>query len=265
MMNLKQFGKYVENYQDILPEGAFRISPSKLYGFKVDKPKWYQEQVLGIDEFSGNTYTEIGTIVHRIAERYIKTRGSDVDEIEQYISTLTPSEEVDVDYIQTQWRVMGEALVNHLIVYGIPNRSEEVLSYEFRDGIWIVGTADAVLADSCLIDFKTTSKHSVGDTIPPYYKLQLLVYAWLYRKQGVYIDRVRITWVTHNDVNRISEKTGKPMKDYPTEVIDVTEMVTDEDMKYVEDYLNLVADTYEAIKKSPELAYLIIGDTTLRS
>ena len=44
------------------------------------------------------------------------------------------------------------------------------------------------------------------------YKYQLLCYAYIYTKQGVDIDRIRLVYVNRPIAGGISEKTGKPLK-----------------------------------------------------
>ena len=231
---------YQENYEGLLPEGAFRISPSSVAKFNDKKWEWYQECVLGNKTFLGNTASVLGTCVHRVAESYIQLGKA------------------------SQFVPMGQALIDYLRVFGIPERSEETIITELEGGVYVGGTADAVIGDT-LIDFKTTSKTSIEEGyIPNNYKWQLLTYAYIYRKLGVDINRVRIVWITNNIVGRISEKTGKPLKDYPAQVIPCTHCITDEDMKFIEDYLKLIAETYLASKKYPELTYLLYSDYRLK-
>ena len=159
---------------------------------------------------------------------------------------------------------MGQALIDYLRVFGVPDRSEDAIAVKLMDGVYVGGTADAVIGNT-IIDFKTTSKLNVDDTyIPNNYKMQLLTYAYIYRKLGVDISSMRIVWVTNNIVGRISEKTGKPMKDYPARVVPVTQVITEDDMRFIEDYLKLIGETYLKSKESPELTYLLFGDYRLK-
>ena len=100
--------------------------------------------------------------------------------------------------------------------------------------------------------------------MPQNYKVQLLTYAWIYRKLGVDIQNIRIVWITNNIVGRVSEKTGKPLKDYPSKVIPVTQVITNEDMEFIESYLKLIAETYLKAKECPELTYLLFSDYRLK-
>ena len=260
---------YKENYETLIPEGNFRISPSMIAKFTDKKWEWYQSQVLGNTEFNGNTATVLGTCVHRCAEVFTKCKTEEErafirDEIPAYINSFKDNPEVDTNYCLEQWKPMGQALIDYLRVFGIPDRSEDAIAVKLMDGVYVGGTADAVIGNT-IIDFKTTSKLNVDDTyIPNNYKMQLLAYAYIYRKLGVDISSMRLVWITNNVVGRISEKTGKPMKDYPARVVPVTQVITEDDMRFIEDYLKLIGETYLKSKESPELIYLLYGDYRLK-
>lgn len=254
---------YKENYSGLLPEDVFRISPSSVYKFTDRKWEWYRSQVLGEETFTGSTSTVLGSCVHRIAESYIKLKKVDKDEIYSYIDSFASNTDIDREFIKEQFIPMGQALIDYLRVHGIPDKSEDTIATELIPGVWVAGTADAVIGDT-LVDFKTTSKTTPDDYIPNYYKWQLLTYAWVYRKLGIDINRIRIVWITNNVVGRISEKTGKPLKDYPTQVVPVTELISDDDMRFIEDYLKLIGETYLKGKEDPSLVYLLYSDYRLK-
>ncbi|RUT50955.1 PD-(D/E)XK nuclease family protein [Campylobacter fetus] len=267
MQDLKPL-EYKENYTDLIPSDCFRISPSMVSKFNDKKWEWYRSQVLGEDTFSGSTSTVLGTCIHRAAEVFAKKPKEEVidileKELPAYIESFAANSDIDTVYIHEQWRAMSEALIDHLRVYGKPTRSEEAIAYEIAPSVYVAGTADALLGNT-LIDFKTTSKINPDTTIPFYYRLQLLTYAWIYRKLGVDIQRIKIVWITNNIIGRISDKTGKPMKDYPAKVEAVTEMITKDDMDFIESYLKLIAETYLKAKENPELVYLLYSDYRLK-
>lgn len=246
-----------------LEENAFRISPSMVHKFTSKKWLWYQEQVLGNTLFTGNTATVLGTIIHRIAEEFTKTKEVNKQGIYDYIKTFQDDPEVDIEYIQEQWEVMGQALLNYLTTFGIPDESEKEVSYNIQDNVFVAGTIDAISGDT-IIDYKTTSYLNPPDKIPENYKWQLLTYAWICKKLGIEIEKIRIVWITNNIVGRISEKTGKAMKDYPSVVGTTTELITDEDIAFIDSYLHLVAETYLKAKECPELTYLLFADYRLK-
>lgn len=260
---------YVENYTDLIPEGNFRISPSMVSKFSDKKWEWYQNQVLSNSTFAGNTSTVLGTCVHRCAEVFSKCKNEEErailrTEIPNYIDTFSMNPDVDISFCKEQWKPMGQALINYLTLYGVPERSEDKIAYKLMDGVYVGGTADAVIGDT-LIDYKTTStKEPSCVLIPNGYKMQMLAYAWVYRKLGIEINNLKLIWITQNNVNRISEKTGRAMKDYPSKVIPVTIGITNEDMEFIEDYLKLIGETYLKAKECPELTYLLFGDYRLK-
>lgn len=269
MINALKPLDYKENYKDLIPEGNFRISPSTIGKFTDKKWEWYRSQVLGEETFTGNTSTVLGTCIHRVAEVCTKFQNSDErdilrTEIPEYIDSFKNNPEIDTAFIGEQWKPMGNALINYLNLFGYPERSEDAIAYKICDGVYVGGTADAVIGNT-LVDYKTTSNQSVSDTyIPNNYKFQLLAYAWIYRKLGIDIQNIRIVWITQHIVGRISEKTGKPLKDYPSTVIPVTQVITKEDMDFIESYLKLIAETYLKSKECPELTYLLFSDYRLK-
>lgn len=262
MQEIKTRLDYVSG-RTLLPEGAFGISPSNVNKF-FDKPhEWYREQVLGEDGFDGNTSSTLGTIVHFCGEEFATKQTVDHEEIEKYLAKEAAKPDVDGHYIESQWKVMGQALIDYLRENGIPDRVEELVKWEVIPGYFASGSADAVHGTT-LIDYKTTSNMTAPDKIPYYYKYQLLTYAYIYNQLGITIDRIRIVWITHNQTGRFSEKTGKPLKDYPTTVTAVTEMITQEDLDFIESLLKLVAESVDTVKQNPDLAYLVFKDYRLK-
>ena len=247
----------------ILPDTAkFKISPSAINKFFSKPHEWFRSEVLKEETFAGNTASVLGTIVHFCAEEYSKTQKVDVDEIEKYLASIENSD-VDIDYVASQWKPMGQALIDHLRATGLPNRSEELIHTEIMPDFFVAGSADAVCGD-CLVDFKTTSYLNPPEEIPAHYRYQLLTYAYIYNKIGIPINRIRIIWITNNVVGRISEKTGKPMKDYPATVGVCTETITNEDLEFIENILKLICETVEHYQANPNLAYLLFRDYRLK-
>lgn len=245
-----------------LPKDILRISPSSIYEFTSKKWDWYRSQVLKEDIFTGNTASILGTCIHRVAERYIKHQTIDLDELMNYVNSQTDPE-IDKEYILKQLEPMATALLNFFNTYGLPTKSEEIVKYKLSDKVYLAGTYDALVGD-ILIDFKTTSRLNAPTEIPINYKWQLLAYAYALRMNGVNVNKVRIVWITTNETNRISEKTGKPMKDYPSTVSMVTDMITDDDIRFIDEYLKLITETYEASLKYPKLTYLLYSDYRLK-
>ena len=116
-----------------------------------------------------------------------------------------------------------------------------------------------------ITDYKTTYLTSPKDSIPYNYKLQLLCYAYIYRAMGFPVDKIQIIWITQPDINRVSEKTGKPLKDYPCQVVPVTYMLQESDWQLIESILALVAESVKADKTNPELRHVIWKDYRLKA
>lgn len=274
----------------IIPDKAFGISPSNVNTFITKPHTWYREQVLGEKQFDKSTATILGTIVHYCAEQYIKTKAvpkshifdyihevldpnvrtkfqSNVDEIAAIAElkskiSVSKNPHIDVAYILDQWKPMGQAIIDYLKT-NKPNRSEELICAEVMPGFYASGSADAVIGDT-LIDFKTTSDLTPKAYIPMNYKYQLLTYAWIYTKMGVPINRIRIVWITNNQVGRISETTGKPMKDYPTTATAVTEEINSADLEFIESILKLISETVQAARDYPQLTHCLFKDYRLK-
>lgn len=254
------------DYESVDCPGIFKISPSGISKFFDRKHEWYTNEVLKEKEFLGNTSTVLGTIVHYCAEEFTKNKKVDKEEIPKYLDKMSATLSPDVfdrKFIEEQWTVMGQTVIDYLKKQGLPQHSEIPLKYELFDGFWVGGTADAIHGD-CLVDYKTTSDLTPKEYIPMHYKYQLLTYAFMANKLGIQVNRIRIVWITNNIVGRISDKTGKPMKDYPSQAVAITESITQEDLDFIESVLLLISETVACAMANPELTYLLFSDYRLK-
>lgn len=274
----------------ILPEGAFGISPSQLATFFSSPTTWYKEQVLGEKaSFDGNTSSYIGTCVHFIAEEYTKTGTYDKSEIykylikelvsdpsnlpdfnndeacKEYLRTNADKPDIDVFKILDRFENMGENIIAYLARVGKPSHAEDLIKAEVKPGYFVSGSCDAYNeATKTITDYKTTAMTSIKENIPYNYKLQLLCYAYIYRAMGFRVDKIQIVWITQPDLNRISEKTGKPLKSYPCQVVPVTYLLQEEDWNLIDGILALVAETVATSKDTPDLRHIIWKDYRLK-
>jgi len=251
---------------DVLPKGVFRISPSQFSKFMDSPHLWYREQILGEEGFTGSTSSVLGTIVHACAEAY--ANGSDGStwskEIEDYLKTIPFSEvDIDKDEIRKQYKGMALALINGYLKDNKPDSTEEFIFHNVIPGYVAAGTCDARKGDM-VVDYKTYNSKSKPRAIPMYYKYQLLIYAWIYTKKNIPINRVRLVYVNRNIDGGVSEKTGKPLKSYPPEVTVLTETITKEDIDFIESVLKLLAETVAKSKEDPSLTYLLFRDYRLK-
>ena len=271
-----------------LSKEAIRINASGINDYFTNTKQWYAEKLEGKEQgFQGNSFSVTGTITHFIAEQFVRFKTiskEDQQEISNYIKKHTDSNysdynaDIDINYIMDNYRPMAETLINDYVMENMPSRVEDFVHMELADNLYVGGSIDAVLGGNitdcsngkitvgsnpqpaCIVDYKTTSMRPNSlrnKKINRKYKLQLLTYAWILTQQGQPVDRVRIVYVTQNDINRISEKTGKPMQSYPSEVVILTEGVTDEDLEMIESIIYMIRDGVIAWKDYPELRHVI--------
>lgn len=277
--------------RSIIPPEAFGISPSQFYTF-FDKPhQWYASEILGDKIFNGSTATFLGTIVHYCARSYARVQSVNDSQIYSYLaknfcplhyeevmssysaddhSTIESliikyNERPDIDpgHIFTQFRPMANVLMRFLKTHGLPSRIEELVAAEIIPGFFACGSCDAVIADRRIIDYKTTSALNAPTSIPYDYKLQLLVYAWIYKQMGLAIDAISIIWITNHQVGRYGT-TGKPLQDYPATVTQCTEQLTQADFDFIESLLKLAAESVQLSQTNPEYTYIIFKDYRLK-
>lgn len=251
------------NGKGVLPEGAFRISPSQFNTFMTKPHEWYREQILREVGFTGSTSSVLGTIVHYIAECVGKDEIPDKDEINNYINNFEKDEEVDCQVVRDNYLLMAETLVNDYVLKNKPTEVEPFVKYELQEGYFPSGSIDAIYGD-CIVDYKTYNSKTKPKKIPLNYKYQLLIYAYICRKNNKDINRIRLVYVNRNIDGGVSVKTGKPLKSYPPEVTVLTEQITNDDMEFIESLLNLCIETVKKYRESPELAYLLFRDYRLK-
>ncbi len=239
-------------YTDIkIKEGEFKISPSGISKFFEYPPIWYKDNFMGEQSFKGNTASELGTIIHAIAEAVAKNEPTTREEIQAYLDTIDNAD-VDKDEILKAYPEMASVLVNQYLLKNIPDKTEQQTLRDLGDGILIGGTYDAIQGTT-LIDYKTTkSKPREGADMPWGYKTQLMSYAYSLKAEGVSIDRIRIVWVV------------KATKTLPVRIFVVNHMVTPQDWKDIEDVLKIMKDTILLGKEKPEYLHMLYKSMNLK-
>lgn len=253
----------------------FRIGASSFSTF-VEKPwRWYKEQVLNLDGFEGNTSSVIGTICHVAAERVAKQLDFTKEHVEEFLTTID-NPEVDKDEVRNSYPEMAKALVNSYVLAKKPSmyEVEPFLELDLGDGISAGGSIDRVEAVSWdtsktennkykpisvrICDYKTYNSKTKPKQIPQHYKYQLLVYAYVYNKiKGIPVEEVRLIYVNRPIDGGFSEKTGKPLKSYPSEVTVLTEQISQSDLDFIESLIYLAKEKLLATEKYPELSHLL--------
>jgi hypothetical protein len=258
----------------IVPENAFRISPSQISKFFDTTSKWYREHLLGEEGFEGSNASELGNCVHAAASMYTLERTVHYEQIEEYIDSL--SEDFDKDYIRQQYVPMTDVLIAYLQSDPI-HETEVFLWHEIIPSVGVGGSIDGIKYRSfrgnspdykgrgnVIRDFKTTSG-SVPSKFPRAYWFQQLTYAYLCKKNGIDIDYLELLYITTSNVNRISEKTGKRLKDYPSLVQSVVYEITDDDWNIIEDILSLVAHSVDMWNNHPQFRWALAQDWRFKS
>lgn len=259
---MKDYFSYNDG-KGIVPEDHFRISPSQLSRFLDSTSQWYREMLLGEDAaFQGNTMSHLGNCVHAAAEMYATTGEVYYDQIESYINSITDPE-VDTDFIHSQYESMIDTLISQYLTSNQPSHTELFLYKEIIPGIGVGGSIDSILGTT-ITDYKTTNALNAPTKISRNYWFQQMAYAWLCRMNNIHIDTIRLCFITTSQTGRVSEKTGKPLKDYPSTVSIVEHHITDQDIEIIDNTLKLVAHSVDTWNKQPDIRHLLAQDWRLR-
>ena len=260
-MTLQLEGYYVNfEYTDLqIPDSTFRISPSQIEKFFSYPAIWYEEQVLGEKQFSGNTSTELGTIVHAIAEAYAKGEPTSREEVEKYLTSKIKTrsvtdEPLDLELIRDLYPTLSALLINDYLAENKPSRVEYQTFAEVLPGIHVGGSVDN-RTGSTIVDYKnvaTAPTNGNNGTIPFGYKIQLLAYAFCDRAQGILTDRLRLVY------------TVRPTKTLPARIFIVNHQIADSDWELIENTLMLIAETIQVSRSHPELTHLLFKSMKLK-
>ena len=254
------------NGKDIIPSEAIRISPSQLSKFFDSTSMWYRSTMLGEQEVIENrTPIELGTCIHALAAMYLDN-AVDRTAVYTYIDSLGAS--IDKQLIRDQIKPMSECLINQFLSIhkGVHKEThEQFISYEVLPGIYAAGTYDLLVGDR-LYDYKTIGSLDtvrIPTTFPRNYWFQQLAYAYILTKLGHNIKSINLVYITRSNIGRISETTGKPLKDYPSECHIVSMEVTNELLDMMHGILNVVAHSVQHWNEHPEYRYLLAQDFRL--
>lgn len=259
-----------DHKKEYLPKDRkLNISPSGFSNFVSKKHQWFREVVLKEKGFEGSTASVLGTIVHAIAECVATDVEVDVKAINAYVKDNEHLEDFRADVVLDNYEGMATELVNSYVLQNMDNylEVESVHVADLGDGVYVSGSLDVLEGtkdDCCVVDYKTYNSKTKPKAIPMHYKYQLLVYAFLLWKNGYNPSRVKLVYINRNIDGGISEKTGKPLKNYPPEVTVLVEEITTEDLEFIEGLLYLCKDSFEASEKHPELRHVIWNDPRLK-
>lgn len=249
------------NTGEDVTNGAFRISASQVSKFFDSTSQWYHENLLGEEGFTGNTATNLGTVVHAGIEMFVKEGEVDWDVLYNHILGLSDPE-IDKQLILDQYEPMITAALSYVEAH-MPKEVEKFVFHEILPGIGAGGSIDALRGDT-IMDWKTTSAKTPPTRFSRNYWFQQMTYAWVLKQQGIDIRYLKLVYITQNETGRVSEKTGKPLKDYPSQVSEVVEEVTEQNLELIGSCLSVIAESVQAFKDKPELRHLLAQDARLR-
>jgi hypothetical protein len=187
------------DYNDLQIENCkFRISPSQISKFFSYPPIWYKDNILGEKDFTDTTATVLGTIIHAALESYALKQPVNKEEIESHLIKMSTrcalrGNPIDIAEIRSLYPDMIKAAIDNYLRHNPPTEVEQPIYTEIMDGIYVGGSCDN-RTDGTIVDYKNVSTKPNTDTIPFEYKIQLLAYAYIYKKMGISIDRIRLVY-----------------------------------------------------------------------
>lgn len=256
--------------KDIIPDNAFRISPSQLYRFFDSTSEWYREFLLGQKEDIQCTAVELGNCVHAAADYYVHNQSVPHEQIINYINSIT-NPEIDKSVLFDQYPIMVSTLVEEFL---IPNQSSTVetelfVCAEVLPGVVAAGSIDRydrLRAGGTISDYKTMNSLDAArlpKSFPRAYYFQQLTYAWIMHQLGNPVEYLELIYITRNNTGRTG-KSGKPLKDYPSQTHIIRHAITSDDMDFIESNLKLVAESVILWNSNPEYRHLLAQDYRLR-
>jgi hypothetical protein len=216
---------------------------------------------MGETGFTGSTATHLGSAVHTGIEMYVREGTVNYKVINDHVNAITDVE-IDKTHILKQYGPMLEAVLP-FVEANKPTEVEKFVFHEILPGIGAGGSIDALRNDT-IIDWKTTGSKSPPTKFSRNYWFQQMTYAWVLKQQGININFLKLVFITQEEVNRVSEKTGKPLKDYPSVYSVVTEEVTEDKLELIGSCLKLIAESVQAWNNNPDLRYLLAQDYRLK-
>jgi len=173
---------------NIVPKGEFRIGASGISRFFTSTSSWVKENLTDQGKaFIGNQGSVTGTILHGLAEAYLKDDELSDEVIHAYIAKQsTIIDDLDTNYVYEQYPIMWNALKLWLDsnVYKAEAISEEFIYQELLPGIGVGGSIDFYSPETMtLYDFKSYRSKTKPKAIAYAYRSQLLTYSLLLIKK----------------------------------------------------------------------------------
>jgi ATP-dependent helicase/DNAse subunit B len=244
----------------------YLFSVTQMNEFINNPNHFFRKVILKEDIPFANNATALGTIIHyAISQAHNDSEIHDF-EINEYLDSLS---EFDIDYrwILNKFSQMKNIVVPFAKNFSIdkPNEFEKAHLLKLDEHIYLGGTLDCRY-DNTIIDYKTTNKLTItkDDELPEKYINQLYTYAYMLHQEGIAVDKAAIMYMTIPEVGRISEKTGKPMKDYPCRCFVVEKYLQQEKMDEIIKKIELIKETIKLILNDRKLLPYFARDLELK-
>lgn len=248
--------------------GKYNISATQIERFFKDSIGFYKNVVKNEITFKGNSNTMLGTIVHYCISSFLQGNHDKemiTKNITEYISQMNfeeLEEEIDFDVL-AKWKDMANEAIkwcsSNLDLYDLQSEKRYIAMLDEEDNIYLNGTLDLLHKGEELIDFKTTSNMTDINSIPTQYITQLYAYCYLLDMNDIPLPRfLSIVYIHQPYLNRISEITGKKLKDYPCRVYKLPIEFDDKTYFLVKEKINLIKNAIKS--NNPVLAFRLYGD-----
>ncbi len=158
--------------------------------------------------------------------------------------------DITIDVSECVWALFGTAVHSILETADTSGNAEQYLSEHIRGGYYLTGKADLYNeADMALEDWKTCSVSKVlkGDFTD--WKMQGLMYVWLFRKRGIYLNKIKF----HAFIKDWNSFKAKMDNEYPqTAIYTYYCDVSSSDMRYIEEWIYNKFDELLALIDTPD-------------
>lgn len=242
-----------DDKRKLVPEDKYLFSVTQINEFFANPNEFFRKVILKEDIPFACNATVLGTLCHYAISQAHENKEILKEEINEYRHSLAEFDNLDWDYILNKFNEMKETIIYNATNMFVtqPTEVEQHHILKLTDNVYIGGTLDARYGN-LIVDYKTTSDKYITEEkpLPSNYINQLYAYSYILHQEKIAVDRIAICYMTVPDTMRVSQATGKRMKDYPCKFIKVEQYLSEKIMKDVENKMYLIAETIEYILKN---------------